>query len=313
MTADGISPDRLLGLSDSPDEPLTVAPWIGGFVGLGSRLRRYLPTLEGRQLVLAVSVPRRDYAAALIGAGWMLSSPPPKLAEPIEVFREANSSKYLRGVTGQLIVTGRFSKLLDSRPDARVHFGGKLLQVERYKAVAELDEEVLDTSEHVPQPGVLGELSGASETWSERLASPPGDLALIGTEKWLREDLEAVIGDRSESNSDSTPLNTYVLPHRKDAATWSTPIVPPARLAEGKTLPDSCKAVILDRYGAIKYLNDITVPIAVCVIDRSVADDSAAEMILELRLSNSQPVSVISDLGWRPPRAVEALAFTVAL
>ena len=48
-------------------EPLTPDPWIGAFVSLGSRLRRYADTVSGRQLVVAVSVPRRDYAAALIG------------------------------------------------------------------------------------------------------------------------------------------------------------------------------------------------------------------------------------------------------
>lgn len=313
MTADNVGPRRILGLADSPDDRLRAAPWIGGFVALGSLLRRYLPKLDGRQLVLTVSVPRRDYAAALIGAGWMISSPPPKLADPIEVFRKADSSKFLRGVTDQLIVAGRFSKLMDNRPDVRVRTGEKLLPVERYKAVAELDEEVLSTSDDVPQPGILGDLSGASETWLERLASPPGDLALIGTAKRLQQDLATLIGDSAEVGSEGTPLNTYVLSRREGAATWSTPIVPSARFEEGQRLPDACRTVILDRYAAIKYLNDITVPIVVCVVDRSVADESAAEMILESRRSNSQPVSVISDLGWQPPRAVEALAFTVAL
>lgn len=313
MTVDHGGPRRILGLGDSPDAPFRAAPWIGGFVALGSCLRRYLPKLEGRQLVLAVSVPRRDYAAALIGAGWMIASPPPKLAEPIDVFRKADESKVYRGVTEQLIVAGRFSELIDDRQDVRVRTGGKLLPVERYKAVAELDEDVPNISDNVPQPGVLGNISGASMTWLERLASPPGDLALVGTAKWLQEDLETLIGDSAESGSVGTPLSTYVLPQREGAATWSTPVVPPTRFEEGEELPSTCKAAILDRYAAIKYLNDITAPVVVCVVDRSVADDSATELIRESRLSNSQPVSTTTDLGWKPPRAVETLAFTVAL
>ena len=78
-------------------------------------------------------------------------------------------------------------------------------------------------------------------------------------------------------------------------------------------LPESCSAAILDRYGAIKYLNDVTVPIVVCIVDRSVADESAAETIIEARHNNSRPVAVVDELHWRPPTAVEALAFTVAL
>ncbi len=313
VTAKVNRPRVVLGLADRPTEPLATAPWIGAFVGLGSLLRRYVSKLEGRQLVLAVSVPRRDYAAALIGTGWMLSSPPPKLVEPIDVFRSADKSKYLRAVTDRLIVTGAFSRLDENERDPRVLTGGKLLPVARYKAVVELGKETPTIAANVPAPGFLAEFAGAAATWLERLAAPPMDLTLVGTAKWLMEDLNAVIGNGIDGRDQGTPLSNYVLPYDNRAATWSTPVVPPARLAEGMALPDSCRVAILDRYGAIKYLNDITVPVVVCVVDRSIADESAAETIIEARLSNSRPLSVTTNLRWAPPRAVEALAFTVAL
>ncbi|MFL1592768.1 hypothetical protein NQ854_07690 [Rhodococcus ruber] len=302
-----------LGLADEPGKPLATAPWIGAFVVLGSMLRHYLPQVGHRQLVLAISVPRRHYAAALIGAGWVLSSPAPKLAEPIDVFRSADSSTYLRAVTDKLILTGRFLNLEENRRDPRVLTGEKLLPVARHKAVVELDGATQTVIGQVPSPGFLAEFTGAAATWLERLASPPMDLALIGTARWLRQDLDAVIGNGADGGTDGTPLAAYVLPDDDDAATWSTPVIPSARLSEGETLPKACRTAILDGYGAIKYLNDITVPIVVCVVDRSIADESAAETIIEARLSNSQPISVVKDLRWNPPRAVEALAFTVAV
>lgn len=303
----------LLGLADEPGEPLVAAPWIGSFVVLGSRLRSYLPKLEGRQLVMAVSVPRRDYVAALIGSGWMLSSPAPVLDEPLAVFEGSDGSTYLRAVTDNRIVTGRFSHVEADPRGSRVVTGGRRFPVDRYRAVSVLDDAVESIASDVPACGYLGELSGAATSWLARLAAPPMDLAVVGTSKWLHKDLQAVIGEGASLDGSATKLGTYVLPYDPRAATWSTPIVSAARLGEGELLPESCSAAILDRYGAIKYLNDIATPIVVCIVDRSVADESAAETIIEARHNNSRPVSVVDELHWRPPAAVEALAFTVAL
>ncbi|AVL99855.1 hypothetical protein C6V83_05750 [Gordonia iterans] len=292
---------------------MVVAPWIGSFVSVGSRLRRYLSKLEGRQLVLTVSVPRRDYVAALIGSGWMLSSPGPTLDDPLAVFEASDQSTYLRAVTDRLIVSGRFSKMEAHSSGPRVLTGGKLLPADRYRAVSVLDDDVESIVSEVPAGGYLAELTGAATSWLNRLAAPPMDLALVGTNKWLREDLQAVIGSGASGSDSWTTLGAYVLPYDEGAATWSTSVITAARLGEGEVLPESCVAVVLDRYSAIKYLNDITVPIVVCIVDRSVADESAAETIIEARHNNSRPVSVADELRWHPPTAVEALAFTVAI
>lgn len=313
MTAVSAGPRALLGIADDADEPLVGASWIGAFVSLGSRLRRYATELHGRQLVVAVSVPRRDYVAALIGSGWMLSSPAPVLDEPLAVFEASDRSTCLRAVTEKLIVTGRFTNLEAHSSGLRVRTGGKFLPVDRYRAVTVLEGECGSVVGDVPAGGYLADLTGASASWLERLAVPPMDLAIVGTSKWLREDLDAVVGDGATEGASGTTLGTYVLPFEPRAATWSTPIISASRLGEGEVLPPSCSAAILDRYGAIKYLNDVTVPIVVCIVDRSVADESAAETIIEARHNNSRPVAVVDELHWRPPTAVEALAFTVAL
>jgi hypothetical protein len=239
MAQSAVRPRTLLGLADQPGAPRTVGPWIGSFVALGSLLRRYLSKLEGRQLVLAVSVPCRDYVAALIGSGWMLSSPAPVLDEPLAVFEASDRSTCLRAVTEKSIVTGRFTSLEAHSSGLRVRTGGKFLPVDRYRAVTMLDGECESAVGEVPAGGYLADLTGASASWLERLAVPPMDLALVGTSKWLREDLEALIGDGAAEGASGTPLGTYVLPFEPRAATWSTPIISASRLGEGEALPES--------------------------------------------------------------------------
>lgn len=313
MAESSIRPRTLLRLADQPGDRMVEGSWVGSFVVLGSLLRRYIPKLEGRQLVLAVSVPRRDYVAALVGSGWMLSSPAPALEAPLAVFDKSDQSTYLRAITDNLIVTGKFSKVEKHSKGTRVLTGGKLLPADRFRAVTKLNESVESTVCEVPASGYLAEFTGAAASWLCRLAAPPMDLALVGTSKWLYEDLQAAVGGRVSDDDSGTMLGTYVLPNKARAATWSTPVIPAARLDEGEALPESCIAVVLDGYGAIKYLNNISVPIVVCIVDRTVTDESAAETILEARNNNSRPVSVIDELHWSLPTAVEALAFTVSL
>ena len=312
MSAGSAAPRVMLGIADDPIAPLVSAAWIGAFVSLGARLRRYAAELHGRQLVVALSVPRRDYVAALIGSGWMLSSQAPVLDEALAVFGASDRMTYLRAVTEKLVVTGQFTRVKPHPAGSRVLTGGRLLPADRFRAVAVLDRACESVVQEVPSGGYLADLTGASATWLERLASPPMDLALVGTIKWLHEDLKAVVGDGTTEGAAGIALGTYILPCEARAATWSTPIISSASLGEGETVPESCSLVALDRYGAVKYLNDITAPIVVCIVDRSVADESAAETIIEARHNNSRPISIRDDLHWRPPRAVEALAFTVA-
>jgi hypothetical protein len=306
-------PKVILGLSDEPGQSLEGDSWIGAFVALGSLLRGYLPRLESRQLVVALSVPRRDYCAALLGAGWMLSSAAPDLGEPIDVFRAAVPGVVLRAVTDKKIATGAFSRLVADRTAPRVITAGTQLLLDRYKAVAVIDGGCPAVFGDVPAPGFLAEFTGAAPTWLSRVAAPPMDLALVGTAKWLMEDLEACIGNAAPGGGDGTPLANYVLPISERAATWATEVIPASRLGEGVGIRADCTAAVLDGYGAIKYLNDLTTPILVCIIDRSVADDSAAELVAQARAANSRPVPVRGGLRWEPPAGVEVLAFTVAL
>ncbi|MCP5120385.1 MAG: hypothetical protein GY953_57045, partial [bacterium] len=77
--------------------------------------------------------------------------------------------------------------------------------------------------------------------------------------------------------------------------------------------PAEARACVLDGAGAIKYLTEIETPVVVCVLDRSVSDDAAGEMVVQLRNSRGEPVSIPDELGWRAPDGIEAMAFSVPL
>ena len=93
---------------------------------------------------------------------------------------------------------------------------------------------------------------------------------------------------------------------------WSTRLYSSAGFADQLPLPSEIQAVILDGAGAIKYLDDVEAPVVVCIIDRSIADETAAEFIVQRRNAGSDPVAVAS-LGWSSVPGIEALAFKVPL
>ncbi|WP_081902006.1 hypothetical protein [Lentzea aerocolonigenes] len=150
------------------------------------------------------------------------------------------------------------------------------------------------------------------QAWDDRLARPAADLAIVGTLAWLKEDFEAHLA-RQNDQLPSSRIGSLLMPKIGRVATWFTLVYSSASLADHLPIPGSVNAVILDGNGAIKYLSEIEAPVVICVLDRSVADETAAELVIQLRNTRSEPLSLNNDLGWPPPAGVEALAFTVAL
>ncbi|MFC0105663.1 hypothetical protein [Kibdelosporangium aridum] len=219
----------------------------------------------------------------------------------------------VRGVTDTQVIAGSFRRIDEGRRDPRVRIAERVYLADRFRAASVLDEPVELVVTPLPLPGVLAQRTGVAESWLARVACPPADLAMIGTAAWLREDLSACVGSPVDSRCATVPLASYVLPEGTGVATWSTRIMSAFRLADHLPIPRRFLGAILDGYGAIRYLNDIDVPIVVCVIDRSLCDESAAEVVMQARNANSQPVMLHDVCGWRPPAGIEALAFTVAL
>ncbi|MBF6386587.1 hypothetical protein [Nocardia farcinica] len=154
-------------------------------------------------------------------------------------------------------------------------------------------------------------MAGLDRAWDARLALPAADLAIVGILKWLEQDFEACLTREADLLAPS-PIRAVLKPKSAKAATWYTRLYSSARLADHLPLPADLNAVIMDGNGAIMNLGEIEAPVVICVLDRSVADETAAELVTQLRNTRGRPLSLSGDLGWSPPGGVEALAFTVA-
>lgn len=301
-----------LVLSEGADQSGQAAPWIGPILALGTRASRHAREMRDRQLVVALSVPKREYAAVLIGCGWVLASEAPTLRDPLETLRGMEPGQPLRAVNSRWVVTGHFSSVDDAATPPRARFAGSMWRVDGIRAVAALTELESPERETRPEPGSIERMARVDSSWDARLARPAADLALVGTLKWLEQDLHAYLG-KADDILPLSSVRSLLGPKASRTATWFTRLYPSARLADHLPLPEDLNAIILDGNGAVKYLGEIETPVVICVLDRSVADEAAAELVTQLRNTRGEPLSLSHDLGWRPPAGVEALAFTVPL
>ena len=301
-----------LVLSEYPDQPGRATNWLGPMVALGARAARHHRRVGDRQLVIALSVPKRDFAAALIGCGWVLASEAPTLPDPLDTLKGLEPGRPLRAVNSRHVITGAFSYLDEDADPPQALFAGSKWRVDGIRALAALVE--LDSSEKEPrpEPGSIERMARLDFAWDSRLALPSADLAIVGTLSWLEQELDAHLA-KEEDVYPSSSIRSLLKPKGAKAATWYSRIYSSAKLADHLPIPKGLNAVVLDGNGAIKYIGDIETPVIICVFDRSVADETAAELVTQLRNTRGEPLSVSNDLGWSPPASVEALAFTVPL
>lgn len=326
-----------LGLADHPLRPAEPAPWIAPMLALGFRTSRYADAHAGQQLIVAISVPCRDFAAVLIGCGWVVARPAQPLRPPIEVLRETAPGALVRVVTEHKVIVDHFVALNESTTPPRLCLANSSQwQLTHVRGVRVLDGSQEPISTTRPHPGPIGRMAHLQGTWDSRLAAPAADLAIVGTLTWLREELGAFLcregedPDRPKKLTDDLAkaatrrrpfkigmghgsLADVILPKDAKTPTWFTRLYSSSRLEGQLPLPKDLTAVVLDGNGAIKHLAEIETPVVICVLDRSVADEAAAELIVQLRNTRGELVSVREDLGWTPPAGVEVLAFTVAL
>jgi hypothetical protein len=316
----GNSPRIRLALSEDPAGPFLTAQWIGHLVALGSRAWRYLPRLSGEQLVIAITVPRRDFAATLVGCGWVMAHPAPALFPPLDVLKQLKPGDLVRVVTGSQIAAGefRFLQVDGANPRVSLNVGDARTRMERgwllkmIAAVAVLPELEKRELAELPRTGSAGRYAHLDVGWCARLAAPAADLAIVGTRAWLRQDASAYLSAGAANSGDPSLISTLLLARDMQPATWSTRLYSSAGFADRLPLPSGVLAVMLDGAAAIKYLPQVEAPVVVCIIDRSIADETASEVILQQRNTGSTPVPM-TDLGWHSAPGIEALAFTVPL
>lgn len=293
---------------DAGSAPVPVA-WAGAYLALGARLARQAAALESRQLVVVLSVPRRDFVAGLIGAGWVLTRPPAAGAgDPTNVTDAGGTGQWYRAVNSTFVYNGKLTAVDETREPRRVRYAGSNYQIDGFTRMAISDALDEDRRQPRPEPGSVTRFTGADRQWDDRLVSPASDLALVGIEARLRSDLEAVLV--RSGDHDSERLGAILLPWERRAATWFCRIHASASL---EAFPPGYQAVILDGQSAIKFIEEIVSPVVVCIIDRSVADETQAVNLVNKRLTEGSGFSLVDGLKWSPPAGVEAMGFEVRL
>jgi hypothetical protein len=292
-------------LAEDPLGNVVTADWIGKVFMLGRLAARWPRTHADSQLVVVLSVPVRDFAAVLVGCGWMTATAAPSIPPIREVLASLPLHAPVRVVTPSKVLAAYFGGVNVAKDRARFSTDW---QIEKLQAVLPLESLDAPRSQPIPVPGVISRLTGIDKDWSARLCSPPQDLALVGTLKWLEEDLTAFLGRGDERE----PVANILLPAGPRAATWSTRIYPASQL-EVELPSAAVRAVVLDGASATRYLAAIETPVVVSILDRSIADDSVPEAVMSYRNARGQPVSLEHDLRWKPPAGVEVLGFEVPL
>jgi hypothetical protein len=308
---------RDLRLEDPIARESVTSSWVGALFALGQRLADAEMSDQNHQLVIAISVPNRDAVAVLIGAGWTLTRPPKaEIVHPEIAARNAEVGRIYRLVSSGLVIRGRFLGFDETKAVPRIRLGSSEWAMYNVDALTLAEQDSLDEV-RMPKPGLtnIGYFSHADINWEWRLAAPSQDLALIGTKSALLEDMNLTLSDGIDYGFGlkADPLRTILGPEEPKASTWFTRLYSTHGLREALPLPSQVRLTVLDGQGAIRYLNEILAPIVVCIVDRSINDESAAEQIVQLRNTRGVPFSLIDDIGWMGHDGIEAAAFKVKI
>lgn len=308
------TPGRVtLALTETADGNFDYSTWIGKLVELGIRASDFSKQLLDQQLIVAISVPTRYFAASLIGCGWMSNSPAPTLADPLTTSRDLAVGTPIRAVTSTKVIVDYFEGVDFTHSPPRLRLSSRQWQIDKILALTALERLDFFCDQPTPLAGCMSNFTRIARQWAERLCKPPRDLALVGTLKWLREDLSGFLSTDDASYGEPERISSFLQVGSDPDATWSTRLYSPISIIDSSSLPSDLNAVVLDGASAIKLLADVETPVVFAVIDRSVADETSSEVLLHIRSSRGSPVSVPSDIGWVVPRGIEALAFTVPL
>jgi len=254
----------------------------------------------------------------------------------LEILREIAPGTLVRVLTENKVIVDRFTALNESTTPARLCLYNSQWEVPHVRGLRVLDGPEEPVWSARPHAGAIGRMAHFGETWDARLVSPAADLAIVGTLAWLRDELgtflcregetpdlpKKLTDDIARAAAKRKPyrvdvghgsLADVILPKDTKPSTWSTRLYSSSRLLDQLPLPKDLKAVVLDGNGGIKYLAEVETPVVICILDRSVADETAAELLVQLRNTRGEPVATREAIGWSPPAGVEALAFTVAL
>jgi hypothetical protein len=287
------------------------ARWAGGLLGLGARLARRSQR-DGSQLVVAVSLPVRDYAAHLVSAGWILTQPP---VPPTDALAEADAiapRTPVRMTTEQWLIADRFMGVDRTHGTPRIHVGGTSWLINHVEFITA--DPTLSESRYgrhsVARPGSLVRTTGRQKTWSIDQCVATPTVAIIGTRSRLEPELALQTGwAGGGAGADRFDLLHDILRPDDGRSAFSASVILPGGRECLPDLPPQTRLAVLDGASSIRWLAEVRTPLVVALIDRSSTDESAAMAVLQRR-SIGQPVQ-LDSLRWQPLPGMEALAFEV--
>lgn len=307
----------MLTLSEDAAALGVQAKWIDHLVSCGLRIARYASKLEGKRLVLALSVPQRDYAALLIACGWVLGAQRPGISDPRAFLEKVQSGEIVRFVDKKKVVAAKLFRIEEESERTVLITDQCKRSVDQLTAISGLsdDTEPLETPcrQDRPEPGSLARMAGIDSVWDSWLVSLPSDLAIIGTRSWIERELSSCIRRSEDEGIGNNEIRTVLFPKDQSAVVWNTRIVSHVDRETCLDLPKTISAVILDGNGAIKYLPDLQAKIVICILDRSTATESAEEFIVQYKNTRGIPVSLSEIHEWKTLPGIEYMAFEVRL
>lgn len=301
-------PDSLTLRAD--DVTVTATTWAGPLIALGARLaRRHEDLATDKQIVVALSLPARDFAAVLIAAGWTLAARSPQRVSAPDVVRTLQPGTPVRMVVGDTLIAARFFEATEVGGRSRIRVGSSSWHLDTvdYLAPAPLLSDDRFGRVRLAPAGSMVSRTGHAGSWiAEQCAGSAGSV-IIGTKTWLMADMELGIawGDPDEGFD---RLEDILRPDDGRRPSWASAIVS-TQLFDSANLPNEANLSVFDGASAVQWLADVQTPRAVALVDRGSPDAFATDSIMQLR-SMGLPVS-LDTIGWAPPDGVEAVAFEV--
>lgn len=301
----------MLELHDVVDNVSVQAEWIDNLFGLGVALERVAEKFAGRQLVVGLSVPTREFAAVLIALGWTVRRTGQLARQHRRSdFEAMQLGKHYRVVTKGHVLWGEFRGFDDSRSPARINLAGAW-SVDVLQDYVEAEPIMVGVKQQRPQRGSLSAFTGVTENDDARLLTPRAEVVLVGSERSLREEINSLKVARSD-HQDTERIQDLLLPKSEDSATWASELLSVKDLEARLPLNQDNDLVVLDGAAAQKYLWELQTPVVVCVLDRSIASQEAVDQLITLRNTRGKPVQE-NEISWAPIGAIETLTFALEI
>lgn len=270
----------------------------------------------GRRLTVAITVPDRTMAAALIAAGWSAAQLPPRsISLRSRSLREIPINSPVRFATNSEIIQGTFQRWFEKRGKKQIAISGRRWAVEEPYAIWQLKTEIASSNICLPdgEPFRSKRVSlGPFSIWESTPRSellwavfPRENRMIVGTKSRIEPELEMFL--TSTSTDSRIQLGDLLQIDSSDRFSWGTRLIgvrsAHETLAEFKS--SSSSLVVLDGAGAAENINVSNASVTIAIFDRRRMDCTPFEFYSDYRANRADPVGLSSELNWQPHPALE--------